>query len=351
MRGFAHFDMYRAQREMRFWPSIKVDIASIAGSTIAVVPLYFVFHDFRLMLCAILLQQVLFVLLSHLVAERKYRWQWDSATVRHAFAFGWPLLLNGVLMFLTFNGDRILVGNIFGMRDLGLFSAAFTITLAPTLVIAKTLNSFFLPLLSRSQSNKSEFRNLYLVTTQAALLAGALVAFVFAFAGPTLMIMVFGTDYVSAAPIVTWLGLMQAVRLAKAGPAIVATAKGETKNPMLANVARISIMPIAYLAVRNGFGLTAIVGLATLGEAFALLVSLYLLRSRLHMPLRMATSPLIVSSLVLGTVGIGDLLPSGAPIDMRIGQFFVALALILLLIRVMPDLRKWGVLAAPNLLK
>jgi O-antigen/teichoic acid export membrane protein len=342
MRGLSHLDMFRAQREMLFWPSMKVEVLSILGSTIATVPLALWFPDFRVMLYAILLQQALYTLLSHLVADRPYRWGWDGRIVRHALDFGWPLLFNGVLMFLTFHGDRILVGSLLGMKELGLFSAAFTITLTPTLVIAKTLNTFFLPLLSKVQADRNKFNNLYLVTTQAALLSGVVFAIFCAFAGPILMTWLYGAKYGTAATLIFWLGLMQATRIGKAGPAIVATAKAETKNPMLANIARILTIPIAWVAVRHGSEIATIVGLAILGEFLALLVSLHLLRSRLRLPVRMLAFPLIVSFLLLSAIALGGLLPPASPVGLRAGRFLLLISFLLLLIWSMPDLRKWG---------
>jgi O-antigen/teichoic acid export membrane protein len=342
MRGLSHLDMFRVQREMLFWPSMKVEVLSILGSTIATVPLALWFPDFRVMLYAILLQQAFYTLLSHLVADRPYRWGWDGRIVRDALDFGWPLLLNGVLMFLTFHGDRILVGSLLGMKELGLFSAAFTITLTPTLVIAKTLNTFFLPLLSKVQADKNKFNNLYLVTSQAALLSGVVFAIFCAFAGPILMTWLYGAKYGAAAALIFWLGLMQATRIGKAGPAIVATAKAETKNPMIANVARILTIPIAWMAVRNGSGIATIVGLAILGEFLALLVSLYLLSSRLRLPVRLLAFPLIISFLLLGFIALGGLLSPAPPIGLRAGLFLLSISFLLLLIWSMPDLRKWG---------
>ena len=57
-------------------------------------------------------------LVSHLVAERPYRLVLDREIMAESLRFGWPLLVNGVLLFVVFNGDRVIVGHGLGMATL-----------------------------------------------------------------------------------------------------------------------------------------------------------------------------------------------------------------------------------------
>ncbi|WP_311029150.1 oligosaccharide flippase family protein [Mesorhizobium koreense] len=340
MRGLSHLDLFRFQREMLFWPSIKVDLLSTASSTVAAIPLAMLFHDFRVMLYAIVLQQALFTLMSHFVAERSYRWGWDGSTAREAIQFGWPLLLNSILLFLIFHGDRVLVGSLFGMKELGLFSAAFTVALTPTLVINNTLNTFFLPQLSKSQINTNEFHRLYVVTSQAALLSGVLLSVLFAFFGPALIKTLYGAKYESAASLLFWLSMMQAIRIGRVGPAIVATAKADTKNPMIANVIRSLFFPIAWIFIQFGFGIITIITISIFGEIFGFFVSLYLISHRL----RIAVQPLIFSifSFFLVLASSALFTSFSAVKYISIVEFLFLLMSFILFILSMKELISWG---------
>ena len=345
LRGFVHLDMFRAQRDMRYLPSVTVEFSAQLLATAAAIPLALRLGDYRAMLYALLLQQCVFLVVSHLVASRPYRWACDSEVVLRALSFGWPLLLNGILIFATFHGDRIIVGSVIGMTELGWFSAAFTLTLTPTLVIARTLQSFFLPQLARAQDDEAEFRRLYPVTVQAALLVGVGLAVSFAIAGPTLLIGLYGAKYAAAVPILVWLAAMQGLRVGKAGFSITALAKADTRNPLIANMLRVALLPVAWLAASAGGGVKAVVALGIAGEALALTTALLLLRRRYGLTLAGTGVPAVASICILALICVVPYLwhmPLAVSSLMPPPEAWVGVATLPLLIWSMRELRKWG---------
>jgi O-antigen/teichoic acid export membrane protein len=341
LRGFAHFDLYRFQREMRFLPAIKVEMTAQFLSTAGAIAFAYVLTDYRAMLYALLVQQIAYTLATHLVAVRPYRWAADRQILVKALSFGWPLLLNGLLMFGVFHGDRIIVGSLIGLTELGWFSAAFSLTLVPMAVVAKTLHSFFLPQLSGAQDRPTDFASLADVTMQAGLFAGALFAVAVAIAGPAIMLLLYGPKYEPALTLIVFLAVMQSLRIAKAGPAIVATAKAETTNPLIANFARILMLPGAWVAVLLGGTVSTVIALAIIGEALAFAVSLYLLHRRLSLTLWRIAPSVAVCMAVLAWVGVDNLLFYRNPYDLRSGHILLA-ALPLVVIWSMPSSRNWA---------
>lgn len=295
LRGFAHLDVFRAQRAMRFGPSVAAMLVPQLLSLAAVWPLYWQFGDWRVSLWALLIQQALFLVVTHIVAARAYGVRWDQAVFRRALAFGLPLLGNGILLFAVFNGDRAIVGNQLGLAALGIFSAALMLTLTPTTVIARTLQSFFLPQLAKLQDDEAAFQMKAAVTIEAGYLAAAAVAVGFAFFGPAVLILLFGVKFAPALDILCWLAVVQAVRVAKVGPVVVAIAKGETANPLYANLVRIMFLPIAFVLVAGGGAVIEVVWAALAGELAALAVSIWRTRSRLGVSLR----PIVVPTCAL----------------------------------------------------
>jgi O-antigen/teichoic acid export membrane protein len=343
LRGLAHLDMFRRQRAMQFGPSATVEVAAQTLSCLAALPLALWLGDWRAMLYALLMQQIVFTAASHAVAMRPYRWTWDREVIGRTLRFGLPLLANGILMFAIFQGDRIIVGSLIGMTELGWFSVAFSLTFMPAMVLAVTLQSFFLPQLARVQDDAAAFRRLYLVTMQACLLLGLGLAVVLWLAGPMLVVLLYGARYALAAPIVVWLAIMQGLRIARIGASITATAKANTTNPLLANVARIMALPIAWGAVSMGGGVTAVVGIAIAGECVALVVSQLLLRRRLALPLRAMCGPGLAAAATCLLVGLdavtrGGEAGPGAPA--WLGAAVLGMTLVTLWS--MRSLRKWS---------
>ena len=50
---------------------------------------------------------------------------------RRLLTFGWPLLVNGLLMFGIVQGDRLIIGTAYSVYDLGIYSVALTLAMAP----------------------------------------------------------------------------------------------------------------------------------------------------------------------------------------------------------------------------
>jgi len=245
-------------------------------------PLTIWLGDYSVMIWLLLLQVSLFVLLTHLLAERKFKLQWDSNVIKKIYLFGWPLLVNGILMFAILQGDKAIVGSMFTMETLGWYSAAFSLTLAPAMLLMKVSQSVLLPVLSRCQDDVDLFKQQSVLTIQLCTLMGASLAFFFVFFGSDLLMLLFGKKYSSGIEVVAWLGLMQGVRVIKAGPMLVALACANTKNPMISNSVRGLAFVFSIAAAGLGYGINALVIIALVGEVCAFFVSILMLGKSLQ---------------------------------------------------------------------
>jgi len=286
LRGLAHLDIFQEQRNLNYKPFVLALVLPQLISVIALWPLSYWVTDFRIMLYAIMIQQVLYMVLSHLTAKSRFSFAWDASVFWRAFYFGWPLFLNGILMFVILNGDRIIVANVMGMTELGLFAVAYTITLAPVLMLAKTLQAFFLPQLSSRQDDRDSFNRLAMTVIETHFAIAALFAVGIILAGPPVFILLFGEKYTDAQTIFVWLGLVQAVRLAKGAPSVIAMARSFTKNPLIANVVRVLSLPVAYMLIQSTGNILMLAWAALGAEILSLLVAFWLLRRELSLPLR-----------------------------------------------------------------
>jgi O-antigen/teichoic acid export membrane protein len=298
IQGFVHLDMARAQRGMRFGPFVKITLGAELIGLLTVWPLFLVFGDYRVVLGALVVQETMTMILSHLAAERRYALGLDRPLALSALRFGWPLLLNAALMFGIFQGDRIIVANQLGPVTLGLFSLAFMLTFMPTGVLAQTINRLFLPKLAPLQDDPAAFDALARVVVQVGLVVGLAVAVGFSIFGADLVLILFGEKYAGALAVLVWLAVMQAVRVAKMGVSVVALARAETRSPMIASIPRVLLLPVAWLLVERGAGMETVVAVAILGEAIGLAAAFALLRSMLDVPVR----PLIPAILAWGAV-------------------------------------------------
>lgn len=281
--GFTHFDKSRVQREMRFEPSVWVDVSSNVLVTLTALPLALWRRDYSAMLWVLVLQAVCSTVASFIVAERPYGWAWDSLYARKILAFGWPLTVNGLLMFLIFQGDRFVIGaanhifrkTTYSLADLGVYSIAFGLTMAPTMMVIKVTSSLFLPSLSKVQNLRSRFDQRYLACCQALSVMAAAIAIPFMVSGGWLVTVVYGQKYAGAAGFIGWLGAMWALRIFRVGPTLAAMALGDTKNAMVSNIARTLGFVGVLLVAASGYSMAWIAACGFGGELLALAVCIW----------------------------------------------------------------------------
>lgn len=288
LRGFVHLDASRLQREMHFTPGVTIDVGSQLLVTAAAVPLAYWLRDYSAMLWVLILQAASGTVLSHIVAERRYGWTWKKFYARRIAEFGWPLLINGLLLFIIMDGDRFIIAsahNLFSvssltLADLGVWSVAFALTTAPTMFVANISTSLLLPPLSRLQHEPGEFDRRYSIFAQGVGLIAAVLAGSFIVAGGSMVTLVYGTKYAQAATFIGWLAAMWALRMVRQIPTLAAMALGDTRNSMWSNVARTVALPCVLSSVAMGGSLLSIAVCGFVGEVLALGVCVWCLQHR-----------------------------------------------------------------------
>lgn len=311
-RALQHFDIHRLNRSMRFGPMLLTALVPALLSLIAVFPFALWFGDWRVMLFALVLQEALGALTSHIVAQRPYRLAFDREIIAGSLKFGWPLLLNGVLLFLVMQGDKIIVGREISMAALGIYGMGVTLTLTPTLILAKTTQNFFLPQLSAMQAaDENTFDTTARATLQAALLNGLILILAVFLIGIPLIQVVLGEKFAPLEPLFIWLAVQQGARVFKSGTSTVALSAGATANAMIANLVRVASLPVVWWLLVNGGTLWTAILIATLAEVGGYGLALALLKRRPGVALRPMLPAFAASAGV--TLGALALSPMGAP--------------------------------------
>lgn len=303
LNALTHFDTFRMNRHMEFWRMTLTGVVPALASVLVIWPLSHWFGDYRVMLYAIIVQAALSAVVSHLVAQRRYWLVLDRRLMAQSLAFGWPLLVNGILLFAVFNGDKVIVGRELGMETLAIFAMGFTLTLTPTLVMAKSVQNFFLPLLSaaaRDGAPPGRFDQLAAATLQIAILNGSLMVLVIFLIGDPVVHGLLGVKYAALLPLLELLAVQQSLRVFKTGGAVVALARGKSGNAMIANLFRLLTLPVAWVVLLQGGTLITTIWIAIAGEIMGYVASLLLVHFRLGIALRPIALPLLAAAALLG---------------------------------------------------
>jgi len=270
LRGFAHLDYRRAERQFRY---IKMSVVE-GGATIAmaasVIPAIGIFPDHRAMAIVLAAHAVTHTVLSHTVADRRYAVKLSHATLRRSWTFGAPLVMNAGLLFLTFYADRFIVAQVYGWASLALYGVALQLALLPAQIVGRAAASLVLPELRLAlASNKiahvwPRCLNVHLV------LAGIMMAG-FTTLAPTVIAVVYGAAYKPDFALVAAFAFAAGFRILRTPFSQLAVATGRTGDPARANLIRALALVPAAACAGAGLPLAAVAAAAAMGEAGATL--------------------------------------------------------------------------------
>lgn len=313
LRGLAHLDPKRVQRELNFAPDVKVEVLMQIGLLALAWPLCAWLKDYRAAALLTIISGALYLVLTHALAVRRYRWAWDRAVAHRIMVFGWPLLVNGLLMFLILQGDQFIIGSserLLGVAythgDLGQFVAAAGLALALQAAGASVAASLFLPLLARVQDDAERFRHRYALCLEGLTAASCVLGAVGILTGRVLIEALYGSRYEIAGRVFPWLMAMQMVRLLRVAPTLASMARADTAATMIANGVRVIGFGGAVVVAASGGTLEAI-AMAGLGaELLACVAALVRMESRSRVGLATSVVPISMGIAILGMALIGQ---------------------------------------------
>ncbi|WP_261342577.1 oligosaccharide flippase family protein [Roseimaritima multifibrata] len=272
LNGLFHSDCYRFQRKMRFGRQVSVDLIPAFVLTILVYPICIWRKDYSALLVLSLLHELIRVAMSHVVSERPYRIRWHRDYFSVFCKFGWPLLLNGILLFGVLQGDRFVIGVHYGMESLGVYSVALLLAMSPIMMLASVHGQLVLPKLSRAQDDPKQYHRIYRLSEKGTAVIAICFAVSLTICGPWLIAALYGPKYASGGTLLMVLAPMLAIRLMRASQSIATLAVGDTKHQLICNMVRSTELILAIVVVVADWGIVWIALGSLIGELAAYLL-------------------------------------------------------------------------------
>jgi O-antigen/teichoic acid export membrane protein len=283
LKGFLHLDMRRRQRDFDNMPFLIVEVAPQLISLAATIPLLWLTDSYAAVVWLAFLQSAALIVTSHLVATRTYRVRLSVPHLKRLWHFGWPIWLSALSLIAVYQGDRMIVGNRFGIEVLADYTVVFMITMVPSLIAAKVGHALMLPLLAQKRHDPAAFTERFICLTAVTAVLAVLYVASFAVVGELAVQIAFGSKYSGLGQLIVVFAIMWAIRMVQAVPGMALMAVGETRPLLIAGLIRASALGVALWAADNGYGVIGVAAAGIVGEAFTFTYVLW--TTRRHCPI------------------------------------------------------------------
>ena len=189
------------QRQMRFTTLAAVDILSLVVSTsVAISMAALGFKYWALVTAAVCLPLVATVglwLTTGWIPGRP-RARIGLQSMMH---FGSTLTLISIIIYVTYNSDKVLIGRLWGAAALGIYGRAYQLISIPTDNLNSAVGEVAFSALSRLQDDPTSLRNYFLKSYSLVLALTIPITIAVALFGPDLIFILLGPKWKDAAPI------------------------------------------------------------------------------------------------------------------------------------------------------
>lgn len=181
---------------------------------------------------------------------------WDAGSRRELLRFGRWIFLSTIVSFLATHLDRILLGRMLTMAELGLYSIGMTFARVAINTASRLGSTILFPLLSRRQDDPVRLIRSCLKARRAILWASGAVCAAFAIGAPFFFDTLYDPRYQQAGIISRWLALYTWAFVLMASMDRIPLALGKPRRLFEANV----ITTVSMLAAVAGYRLYALPG-------------------------------------------------------------------------------------------
>ncbi len=213
------------------------------------------------------------LILSHLMrGTHRDGFAWDPECRKELFTFGRWVFLSTVVSFLATHLDKILLGKLLTLTELGLYSIAMTLARVAIHTSSRLSSSVIFPLLSRYQDNPPRLVAACLRARAAVLWASGSICSGFALFAPLFFESLYKSDYAPAGAVSRWLALYTWSHILVASMDRIPLALGKPRILFIANL----LTTLGMFAAMLGYRMFQLPGFIV-GMALAnLLAHLYL---------------------------------------------------------------------------
>ena len=275
--GFLNLDIRRVQRRSDFRPEAWCMMVSEICSLVATAAAAWLTRSFTAIIWGLMARAIAMTILSHLLAKRRYRVGWSRKDAPRFLHFALPLMLNGFMLFVGSQGDRVMVARELGSSGIGHYQAVILLIFYPSALLQRYMHVVFLPLIASARDDDTKRMEVVELMGGLTFLLALAMAAGCALVAPLAVPILYGKRFAVTALIAGLMGVLQTTRFLINWPTTVNLALGHSRAVLVSSIAKLMVFPGAYLGFHLIGGIAGVVIGFTGGELISIFVGVALM--------------------------------------------------------------------------
>lgn len=278
--GFESTAVHLCQRELRHGIIAKLELSTAFLGTVISVAIAFFHPSVWALVIGGMLSALYRTTMSYfLPGQIRHRFHFNRDAARELIHFGKWLLVASAFSFLASEGDRIILGKVLTLSQLGIYTVAFFFSQAVAQLIRGVAQRTLFPILSRLRDEDSEVqRHEFFRYHRIFLAASFLPITVFLLAGPLIIEFFYDDRYLAAGTLLQILsiGAAGATMRAMAGPVVLS--RGNSFARMILTFAEAISVFVCMLVGGSLWGVYGFTGGFVVAQFVSYLPGIYFMR-------------------------------------------------------------------------
>ena len=310
IRGFSHIDVFRQMRQRRFGKLAYSSTVTPVATTSIIYVLCFFMNSFWVPLIARVIDAAIGLIMSFVVAERKWRIRFDLQSTIRIIKFTMPLIIGGLVVFICTRGSMLVLGGsefLFGYdipkSVLGTLSAAVMIAIIPGKLGMKVITQVFSPRFAQLNRDGGSISKMCEQVQALSFTLGAS-SLIMLQGGAIIVPLLLTERFVASGPFLVALSLWSALRVSGTAMKSMALGLGKSKIIMYSNFWSLLGFASSILVIYNQRDLVEIGYCMGIGELMSS-ISRSVMIKRLVPSVSLTTLFWKPGLVLLGALGIG----------------------------------------------
>jgi O-antigen/teichoic acid export membrane protein len=272
LSGFTSTSIFVMNRRMKIGTITLLELASqLISVGVMVVWALWIGRSIWALVAGGIVQSLVRLLLSHVIERGHHdRIAWNKDIAKELARFGGWIFASTVISFLVTNLDRLVLGRLLTLAELGIYSIAMTFARLGMQITTRLSNVVLFPLLTKRQHQPGHLMKLCYRGRHLVLLAGGAVCVAFTLLAPVFFQYLYDERYHAAGPLSRWLSIYIWGWIMVATLDRVPLAVGKTRILFHTNLINIVGM-VASIPGYLGFGMPGFIIGLSMGQLAALL--------------------------------------------------------------------------------